>query len=95
MELQCPSYDYVMEMTWAEFQIRSFGYRRMKEREELLTREIAWASLTGSHYNSKNLPKTKDKFWRIGSKPTVKNERMNEAIKKAQEEYFKAKKQLK
>jgi hypothetical protein len=76
-------------MTWAEFQIRAFAYRRMQERKELLAREIAWASLTGSHYNPKKLPKSKDKFWRIGTKPKVENERMKEAIKKAQEDYFK------
>lgn len=81
-------------MTWAEFQIRAFAYRRMQEKKELLAREVAWASLIGSHYNPKNLPKSKDKFWRIGVKPKVTNTRMQEAIKAAQDEYFKKKKEL-
>jgi hypothetical protein len=81
-------------MTWAEFQIRSFAYRRMQEREEVLTREVAWNSLIGSHYNPKKLPKSRDKFWRIGNKKSVSDDRMKEAIKKAQDEYFKKKKEL-
>jgi hypothetical protein len=93
MELQCPSYDYVLDMTWAEFQIRAFGYNRMKEKEEVLAREIAWNSLIGSHYNPKKLPKSKDQFWKIGNKKNVSSERMQAAIKQAQEDYFKELKQ--
>lgn len=78
-------------MTWAEFQIRAFAYRRMQEKKELLTREIAWSALIGSHYNPKKLPKTKDKFWQIGNKKKVSDSRMQDAIKAAQEEYFKEK----
>ena len=81
-------------MTWAEFQIRAFAYRRMQERQELLAREVAWASLIGSHYNYKKLPKSKDKFWQIGVKERVTDTRMQEAIKAAQDEYFKKKKEL-
>jgi len=81
-------------MTWAEFQIRAFAYRRMQERKELLAREGAWASLIGSHYNPKKLPKSKDKFWQIGVKDRVVDERMKAAIKAAQDEYFKKKKEL-
>lgn len=93
-ELKCPSYDYVLDMTWAEFQIRAFAYRRMQEKKELLAREGAWASLIGSHYNPKKLPKSKDKFWRIGVKERKVDDRMKEAIRRAQEEYFKKKKEL-
>jgi hypothetical protein len=93
MELQCPSLEYVYSMTWAEFQIRAFAYRRMQEKKELLTREVAWASLIGSHYNHKKLPKSKELFWKIGNKPNKANDRMKEAIKKAQEDYFKELKQ--
>jgi len=81
-------------MTWAEFQIRVFAYRRMQEREELLTREIAWNALIGSHSDPKRLPKTKNKFWQIGIKNVVADERVKEAIKKAQNDYFKRKKEL-
>ena len=94
MELKCPSLEYVYDMTWAEFQLRAFAYRRMQENKELLTREIAWNSLLAPHYNPKKLPKSKEKFWQIGRKEKVSDERMKEAIKKAQEEYFKKKKEL-
>ena len=86
-------------MTWAEFQIRAFAYRRMQEKKELLAREVAWSALIGSHYNPKKLPKTKEKFWSIGKKKQSKrDESMQNAIKQAQEDYFKQlkeKKQLK
>lgn len=77
-------------MTWAEFNLRRIAYFRMQEQEDLRAREIAWSALIGSHYNPKKLPKTKDKFWQIGEikKPYV-DESMREAIRKAQEDYFK------
>jgi hypothetical protein len=81
-------------MTWAEFQIRAHGYNRIQEREDLRAREIAWTALIGSHANPKKLPKTKENFWSIGKKAIVVNTRMQDAIKKAQEEYFKKKKEL-
>ena len=95
MELRCPSLDYVYSMTWAEFQIRAFAYRRMQEREELLAREIAWNSLLAPHYNPKKLPKDKNKFWQIGTKKVSKaDEAMKQAIERARNEYFKKQKEL-
>jgi len=91
MELRCPSYDYVLDMTWSEFQIRAFAYRRMQENKELLAREISWNSLLAPHIDYKKLPKTKQKFWQIGQKQSSVNDGMKEAMKAAQEEYFKAK----
>jgi len=79
-------------MTWAEFQIRSYAFNRMQERKDLRAREIAWASLIGFHSNPKKLPKTKERFWSIGAKKQT-NTRMQEAIKQAQEDYFKELKQ--
>jgi len=82
-------------MTWAEFQIRAFAYRRMQEKEELLAREIAWNALIGSHYNPKKLPKDKSKFWQIGVKKVSRaDEAMKQAIERARTEYFKKKKEL-
>lgn len=91
MELNCPSLEYVYSMTWAEFQIRSFGYRRMQERKDLLFREVAWSSLIGSHFNPKKLPKSKDKFWQIGEKKSGLTEEQKKAIIKAKEQYHKEK----
>jgi hypothetical protein len=61
----------------------------MQEREEVLTREIAWNSLIGPHADAKKIPKSRDKFWKIGNKKNVSDVRMQEAIKKAQDDYFK------
>ena len=94
MELNCPSYDYVSDMTWAEFQIRAYGYNRTQEKEDLRAREIAWASLIGFNADPKKLPKTKEKFWQIGKKVVAVNTRMQDAIKQAQDDYFKEKKLL-
>jgi len=78
-------------MTWAEFQIRAFAYNRTSQHKEELYREVAWSALIGTHLNPKKLPKTKDIFWKIGNKKSVVNDGMKEAMKAAQEEYFKAK----
>ena len=81
-------------MTWAEFQLRAFAHQRMEERTDLRVREIAWSSLIGSHLDPKKLPKTKDKFWQIGTKKHSDIDvRMKEAIENAQREYLEAKKQ--
>ena len=93
MELQCPSLEYVYAMTWAEFQIRAFAFNRTQERLDIRAREIAWASLIGFHSNPKKLPKTKERFWSIGTKKSNIDDRMREAIKQAQEDYFKELKQ--
>lgn len=78
-------------MTWAEFQIRAYAYRRMQEREDLRAREIAWASLVAPNIDGKKLPKSKDKFWSIGRKKPIDRNKMEQAILKAQQEYLKAK----
>ena len=88
MELNCPSLDYVYDMTWAEFRIRMYGYNRMQDREDIRAREISWNALIAPSRDPKKLPKTKDKFWQIGTKEVSINEGMKEAIKQAQQEYF-------
>ena len=86
-------------MTWAEFKIRSIAYWRMQDREDVKFREVAWNALIGSHADRKKIPKTKQRFWTIGKKQQSKSdEAMQNAIKQAQEDYFKQlkeKKQLK
>jgi len=80
---------YVNEMTWAEFQIRAYGYKRMQEKEDLRAREIAWNSLIGNHVNPKKLPKTKDKFWSIGIKNHNVTDVMRNRIEEVKAAYFK------
>ena len=81
-------------MTWAEFQIRLYSFKRVEERKDIRAREIAWNALLAPHYNPKKLPKTKERFWQIGEKTTSINDAMKAKIKEAQDEYFKEKQQL-
>jgi len=88
MELNSPSLDYVYNMTWAEFQIRAFAYKRMQEREDLRFREVAYHSHIGGSLMLKKIP-AKDKFWQIGERKVSSNTSMYDTIKKAQDDYFK------
>ena len=79
-------------MTWAEFQIRAYAYKRISEREDIRFREVAYNALIAPHCNPKKLPKNRRSFWRIGDKRIATSDKMKEAIKRAQEQYFKDKK---
>lgn len=79
-------------MTWAEFQIRSFAYSRIQDREDIRAREIAWASLISFNVNPKKIPKSKQRFWQIGKEGSEITDIMRSAIQKAKEKYLKDKK---
>ena len=89
MELNCPSLEYVNAMTWAEFQIRSYGWKRSDERESYKFRKIGFAAMWAFHGDFKRMPKSENKFWQIGNKEISTTDAMQEAIKKAREDYFK------
>lgn len=61
------SLDYVYDMTFAEFQIRLFAYKRMQLRDWEKVRQIAWSAFIGSHQDPKKMPKTIDKFMSLDS----------------------------
>lgn len=75
-------------MTWAEFLIRQHAYHRIEKNEWYKVREIAFASLIGSHIDPKKLPKSKEKFIPLESEKNkgLSKEARN-AILKAQEQY--------
>lgn len=85
--------DYTNEMTWAEFRIRLFAWNRGQDREWFKLREIAWASLIGSHVNPKKLPKSKERFMPLKKKKKT-SESMIKRIKEAQEQFYKDKQKL-
>lgn len=62
----------VYDMTFAEFQIRLFAYKRIQLREWEKVRQIAWSATIGSHQDPKKLPKTIDKFMDLGNKKVSK-----------------------
>jgi len=72
----------VYDMTFAEFQIRLFAYKRMQLREWEKVRQIAWSATIGSHQDPKKLPKTIDKFMDLGHK------KQNKGVSDEQKENF-------
>lgn len=80
---------YLLNMTWAEFQIRLFAYERIQKREDFRVREIAFYSLIGSHCDPKKLPKSKESFWSIGTEKAKEiSEEHKNAFLKAHEQYL-------
>lgn len=53
-------------MTWAEFRIRSFAFRRQREWDMMMTREIAYEVFTLKFMFGKQKPPTKKRYWPIG-----------------------------
>ena len=83
--------DDVYDMTFAEFQIRLFAYKRMQLREWEKVRQISWSAFIGSHQDPKKMPKTIDKFMRLDNgevKPTI-SEVQKERFRNAYSEYLK------
>ena len=57
-----PSLKKVYEMTWAEFQIRLFAYKRGDLYEWQKLRELMWISYIAPHQDPKRMAKRKEKF---------------------------------
>ena len=75
--------DDVYDMTFAEFQIRLFAYKRMQLRDWEKVRQIAWSAFIGSHQDPKTMPKSIDKFMNLD----ISNERKSN-VSDAQKERF-------
>ena len=52
-------------MTWAEFQIRSYAYKRIQKEEWRKVREIAYTSLIAPYQDPKTIPKSREKYMPI------------------------------
>ena len=76
-------------MTWAEFLIRQHAYHRIEKNEWYKIREMAYASLIGSHIDPKKLPKSKEKFIPLDSSNDLEVDKMRQTILKAQQDYNK------
>ena len=74
-------------MTWAEFLIRQHAYHRIEKNEWYKIREMAYASLIGSHIDPKKLPKSKEKFIPLDSSNDLEVDKMRQTILKAQQAY--------
>jgi len=93
-DLKCPSYDYVKRMSWAEFLIRLHGFRREREYELMMQRELSWIVYTSPHNDPKKMKRSIDAFWPI-KKGVSENrkDKMREALLEAQRKYLEEKKQ--
>jgi hypothetical protein len=92
-ELNCPSLEYVYNMTWAEFRIRLYAYRRQEKNKAFWYRELAWASTLAPHLDHKKLPRTKEQFMPLdGERVNSRRDLMRAKIKQAQEQYLKEQK---
>ena len=81
-------------MTWAEFRIRLYAYKRLELKEWQKVREIAWNGLIGSHVNPKKLPKSKEAFIPLDVKrKAIRTNKMAERIKEVQAIYLQERKQ--
>ena len=61
-ELKCPDLDFVYDMTWAEFQIRLFAYKRMDLYRWEQLRELMWVTYIAPHQDVKKMAKRKEIF---------------------------------
>jgi hypothetical protein len=81
-------------MTFAEFQIRLFAWKRTEEREWEKVRILAWYAMTGSHQDPKKMPKSITQFMKLGidkNKPSL-SEAQKERFLEVTREYLKNKK---
>lgn len=77
-------------MTWAEFCIRSFAFRRKREWDMMMTREVAYEVFTLKFMFGKNKPPTKKRYWPIGDDEnpgSIITPEMLEAFQKEWDEY--------
>ncbi len=58
-------------MTWAEFQIRLFAYKRQDLYEWQKLREVMWTSYIAPHQDPKKMVKRKESFLPLGSEKKI------------------------
>ena len=91
--LKCPSYEYVKRMSWAEFLIRLHGFRREKDEDIMMLRELSWMVYTAPHNDPKKMKKSIDAFWPLNREVSDnRKERMQLALIEAQKNYLEEKK---
>jgi len=62
----------VYEMTWAEFQIRLFAYKRKDKYDWIKLRELMWVSYIAPHQDPKKMVKRKEQFLKLeGDKKSI------------------------
>lgn len=81
-------------MSFAEFQIRLFAWKRTEERAWEKVRILAWYSMTGSHQDPKRMPKSISQFMSLeldNKQTSVITESHKQRFLEAMKEYVKNK----
>ncbi len=79
-------------MSWAEFVLRSIGFKEHRDFKMEMTRAVAYQGYVGNHAFSKKNPKPMDVWWPIRKKKRAGlTDDQKEAFKLAQEAYLKKK----
>lgn len=73
----------VYDMTWAEFQIRLFAFRRMEVVEYQKLRELMWTTYISSHLDPKTMAKRKEHFM-----PLPSDDKIGVRVSDTQKEIF-------
>ena len=82
-ELNCPDLDFVYDMTWAEFQIRLFAYKRQDLYKWEMLRELMWVTYIPPHKDVKKMAKRKEIFL-----PLNKDKKQSIGVSEEQKELF-------
>jgi len=81
-------------MTWAEFRIRLFAYRRLEIKEYEKVRLVCY-QIYVSNWFAKKKPKSIESFMPLDlKKKAILSKKQKDAMKAATEQYFKEKKAL-
>lgn len=78
-----PSLKSVYEMTWAEFQIRLFAYRRMDLYDWEKIREQMWVTYISNYQDVKKMAKRKELFF-----PLRKDKKQSQSVSEEHKNKF-------
>ena len=88
-ELGVPTLSDVYDMSWAEFRIRLFAYKRMQKNKIDLFRMHAFHAAQGGLYAfaPNKFPKTLDKFWKVSNTNVKDMQKRLEFLKQQQKKF--------
>jgi hypothetical protein len=84
-----PNLEAVYEMTWAEFQIRLFAYKRQDLYDWQKLRELMWITYISPHQDVKKMSKRKEQFLPLSGDKKANNGVSEEAKQRFLKEYIK------
>lgn len=76
------------DMSWAEFVLRSIGFKRVRDYEASLFRILSYETHKVQYINSKKKPPSIDKYWPMGEKKGLTEDQKKafaEALRKYKE----------